>query len=50
MAERMFIPELRKDEKWKPLFDAATAGLRATEGGGQERDSNATRAYLQDLG
>ena len=39
MAERMSIPELRKDEKiekWKPFFNAATAGLRATEGGGKE--------------
>ena len=33
MAERTNIPELRKDERierWKPLFEAATAGLRTT--------------------
>ena len=39
MAERMSVPELRKGErieKWKPLFDAATAGIRATEGGGKK--------------
>ena len=36
MTERVTIPELRKEErieKWKPLFEAATAGLRSTEGG-----------------
>ena len=35
----MSVPELRKGErieKWKPLFDAATAGIRATEGGGKK--------------
>ena len=35
----MTIPELRTNEKiakWKPLFDAATAGIRATDGGGKK--------------
>ena len=39
MAERMSIPELLKDErieKWKPLFDAATAATRTTDGGGKK--------------
>ena len=36
MAESIHAPILKKDERiedWKPLFQAATAGLRTTEGG-----------------
>ena len=36
MAESIHAPTLKKDERiedWKPLFQASTAGLRATEGG-----------------
>ena len=36
MAERLIILELRKEEridKWRPLFQAATASMIATEGG-----------------
>ena len=39
MAERMNIPEQLKDEridKWKPIFDAATAGIRASDDGGKK--------------
>ena len=39
MAERTSIPELQRDERierCKPLFDAATAGIRATKGGGKK--------------
>ena len=39
MAERTSMPELQRDERierWKPLFDAATVSIRATERGGKK--------------
>ena len=52
MAERMSVPELRKGErieKCKPLFDAATSGIRATEGGGNKA-LQMSRTRVQILG